>query len=129
MLPGNVKDDFEDTWDHQALTFDYYEQGYLVWLDGADDFVEPKQNLENRYGIFAQPHVLFSSDNLLAVKNEKIQAELEEQSHNLEHAIAEAKKLESSAVRFFRLGGRLVPFTLDDYVRHPYLNWKGRMAC
>lgn len=51
MIPANVKDEFDDPWDHRTLTFDYFDQAYTLWLDNIDEFVEPNQNLETRYGL------------------------------------------------------------------------------
>lgn len=48
--PTEIPEEFDDPHDHKALAFNYYEEAYTVWLDLIDDFVEPNQNLENRYG-------------------------------------------------------------------------------
>lgn len=48
--PGEVPEEFDDPLDHAALAFGYFEETYTLWLDLVDDFVEPNQNLEDRYG-------------------------------------------------------------------------------
>lgn len=48
---ADIPEEFEDQLDHRALAFDYFDQAYTVWLDLIDDFVEPNQYLEDRYGM------------------------------------------------------------------------------
>ncbi|KAJ7694146.1 HEC/Ndc80p family-domain-containing protein [Mycena rosella] len=81
QIPSGIPEEFDDPWDHQALAFDYYEQAYNVWLDMVDDFVEPNQNLEGRYGR----------------KNEQAQMDLEEKTNQLEQSTIELRKLKSTA--------------------------------
>lgn len=50
QIPSDIPEEFDDPCDHRALAFDYFEQAYTVWLDLIDDFVEPNQYLEDRYG-------------------------------------------------------------------------------
>lgn len=50
QIPTDVPEEFDDPLDHNALAFDYFEKAYIMWLDLVDDFVEPNQDLENRYG-------------------------------------------------------------------------------
>ncbi|KAF7291020.1 PPM-type phosphatase domain-containing protein [Mycena chlorophos] len=77
---GNIPEEFDDPWDQRALAFDYFDQTYGLWLDMVDDFVEPNQELEDRY----------------ARKNERARIELDEKSQQLEDAIAELDKLKSA---------------------------------
>ncbi|THU99358.1 hypothetical protein K435DRAFT_777030 [Dendrothele bispora CBS 962.96] len=79
--PENIPEEFEDQIDHRALAFEYYERSYIVWLDGADDFVEPKRIIEERY----------------ARKNERVQQDLESKTRQYHDAKLEYKKLKSSA--------------------------------
>ncbi|KAF7338476.1 putative kinetochore protein NDC80 [Mycena venus] len=79
--PSDVPEEFDDPWDHQALAFDYYDQAYVLWLDMVDDFVEPNENLEDRY----------------ARKNERAQVELEDKTSQLEQSTMELSKLKSTA--------------------------------
>lgn len=48
--PDQVPEEFEDSLDHRALAFEYYDRAYTVWLDLIDDLSEPNQYLEDRYG-------------------------------------------------------------------------------
>ncbi|KAJ7905277.1 hypothetical protein B0H14DRAFT_2659637 [Mycena olivaceomarginata] len=73
--PSDVPEEFDDPWDHQALAFDYYEQAYVLWLDMVDDFVEPNENLEDRYA----------------------QMDLDEKTSQLEQSTNELNKLKSTA--------------------------------
>ncbi|KAJ7134966.1 HEC/Ndc80p family-domain-containing protein [Mycena crocata] len=81
QFPSDVPEEFDDPWDHQALAFDYYETAYVLWLDMVDDFVEPNQNLEDRY----------------AGKNERARMDLEEKTSLLEQATLELNRLKSTA--------------------------------
>ncbi|KAJ7172695.1 HEC/Ndc80p family-domain-containing protein [Mycena filopes] len=87
QIPSDVPEEFDDPWDHQALTFDYYDQAYTIWLDMVDDFVEPNQNLEDRY----------------ARKNEQAQIDLEDKTRQLEQSTLELSKLKSTAPPIARL--------------------------
>lgn len=49
--PANVVEDFRDPLDLRALAFDYYEKSYQIWLDHEDEFLEPKERLEDRFGL------------------------------------------------------------------------------
>ena len=102
QIVSDIPDEFDDPLDHKALAFNYYEEAYTVWLDLIDDFVEPNQNLEERYG---RQHILFMTPSmtleLLAKKNEQVQTELEEQSNRLDQAKSVISKLKSSSVGFF----------------------------
>ncbi|KAF8212460.1 HEC/Ndc80p family-domain-containing protein [Mycena galopus ATCC 62051] len=79
--PSDIPEEFDDPWDHQALAFDYYDQAYILWLDMDDDFLEPNQNLEDRY----------------ARKNERAQMDLDDKTSQLEQATIELNKLKSTA--------------------------------
>ncbi|KAJ6547345.1 HEC/Ndc80p family-domain-containing protein [Mycena capillaripes] len=81
QIPSDIPEEFDDPWDHQALAFDYYDQAYVLWLDMVDDFVEPNQNLEDRY----------------ARKNEQAQMDLENKTSQLEQSTSELNKLKSTA--------------------------------
>ncbi|KAJ7470543.1 HEC/Ndc80p family-domain-containing protein [Mycena latifolia] len=81
QIPSGIPEEFDDPWDYQALAFDYYEQAYMIWLDMVDDFVEPNQNLEDRY----------------ARKNDRAQVDLEEKTNQLEQSTVELSKLKSTA--------------------------------
>lgn len=61
--PSDIPEEFEDPYDHRGLAFDYYEQAYTVWLDLIDDFVEPNQYLEDRYGPYQ--NVIFVAQKLI----------------------------------------------------------------
>lgn len=87
QISTGIPEEFDDPWDHQALAFDYYDQAYLIWLDMVDDFVEPNQNLEERY----------------ARKNERAQLDLEEKSNQLGQSTIELSKLKSTAPPIARL--------------------------
>ncbi|KAF5365771.1 hypothetical protein D9758_003150 [Tetrapyrgos nigripes] len=76
-----IPDEFEDELDHRALAFEYYENAYTTWLNGVDDFVEPRKVVEERY----------------ERKNQRIQQDLEAQSEQYHRAKQELKKLKSSA--------------------------------
>ncbi|KAL0947142.1 hypothetical protein HGRIS_013270 [Hohenbuehelia grisea] len=85
--PSLVPEEFDDAFDHAALAFDYYEQSYLVWLDGQDEFPEANQALEERY----------------LRKNETVRLDLEETALKLSQAKSELHKLESSAAPIAQL--------------------------
>ena len=51
--PDNVTEEFQDPLDHRALAFDYYEKAYIIWLNHEDEFVDPNQRLEDRFGWFS----------------------------------------------------------------------------
>ncbi|KAJ7721070.1 HEC/Ndc80p family-domain-containing protein [Mycena maculata] len=87
QITSDIPEEFDDPWDHQALAFDYYSEAYLIWLDMVDDFVEPNQNLEDRY----------------ARKNEQAQMDLEEKTNQLEQFTIELSKLKSTAPPLARL--------------------------
>lgn len=97
--PSDIPEEFDDPWDHRGLVFDYYEQAYTVWLDLIDDFVEPNQCLEDRYGPFkASFFVTQNSYASVAKKNESVQTDLEKQTDMLNQAKIELDKLKLSAV-------------------------------
>ncbi|KAJ7752073.1 HEC/Ndc80p family-domain-containing protein [Mycena metata] len=87
QIPSDIPEEFDDPWDHQALAFDYYDQAYTIWLDMVDDFVEPNQNLEDRY----------------ARKNEQAQLDLDNKTRQLEQSTIELNKLKSTAPPIARL--------------------------
>lgn len=47
--PANVPEEFDDPYDHRALTFQYNEETYTQWLDHHDEFPEWNQIMEERY--------------------------------------------------------------------------------
>jgi kinetochore protein NDC80 len=51
QIPEDVPEEFDDSHHHYALAFQFYEQSYALWLDGDDTFAEPRQELEERYGL------------------------------------------------------------------------------
>ena len=51
QIPEDVPEEFDDPHHHYALAFQFYEQAYALWLDGDDTFTEPRQELEERYGL------------------------------------------------------------------------------
>ncbi|KAJ7219072.1 HEC/Ndc80p family-domain-containing protein [Mycena pura] len=87
--PSQVPEEFEDSWDHQALAFKYFDDSYGVWLDMVDDFAEPNQFLEDRYDR----------------KNERAQIDLEDKTRQLEQVTVELNKLKSTAPPITELQG------------------------
>ncbi|KAF8633723.1 hypothetical protein AX17_004381 [Amanita inopinata Kibby_2008] len=85
--PSTIPEEFDDPNDHRALAFDYYEQTYGDWLDMRDDFEKCKLTLEERY----------------AKKNERVQADLEQQNSLLRQITAELDKSSSSAAPVVKL--------------------------
>jgi kinetochore protein NDC80 len=100
QISEDVPEAFDDPHHHYALAFQFYEQAYALWLDGDDTFAEPRQALEERYGLclIDQSLNMFLTIFRLAKKNEKVQAELEQKQEQLARAKAEYEKLASSAV-------------------------------
>ena len=45
-----VPDEFEDPIHHQALSIQYYEYAYELYMSGEVDFMVPLQTVEDRYG-------------------------------------------------------------------------------
>jgi kinetochore protein NDC80 len=45
-----VPEEFNDSDDHQALVFEFYNQSYGLWLDGDDVLTGANEKFENRYG-------------------------------------------------------------------------------
>ncbi|KAF5391330.1 hypothetical protein D9757_002068 [Collybiopsis confluens] len=79
--PANIAEEFYNIMDHRALAFEYYEKSYHLWLDLIDDFVEPKQLLEDRF----------------AKKNERIQKALDLQRQQTDEAKLEYTKFTTAA--------------------------------
>lgn len=77
---SRIPEEFNDSMDHQALAFQYYEHAYEMWLNELDEFVEANEDLDFRYN----------------KKNEKVENDLQEQRASLKAARAELKKLKSS---------------------------------
>ncbi|XP_006458435.1 hypothetical protein AGABI2DRAFT_216992 [Agaricus bisporus var. bisporus H97] len=77
---SHIPDEFDDTMDHQALAFQYFEHAYELWLDQYDEFAEANEELESRY----------------AKKNEKVETDLQIQQEKLAAAKEELKKLKTS---------------------------------
>jgi kinetochore protein NDC80 len=98
QIPSDVPEEFDDPWDHQALAFDYYDQAYVLWLDMVDDFVEPNQSLEDRYGSMSPASLVPCSKCFTARKNERAQMDLEDKTSQLEQSKIELGKLKSTAV-------------------------------
>ena len=71
QLTANIPDEFDSVYEHRALAFEYYANSYAMWLEGADDFPEPTQELEERYGkCFWHPEVP-SADELVQLEKSK----------------------------------------------------------
>ncbi|KAL1675601.1 HEC/Ndc80p family-domain-containing protein [Schizophyllum commune] len=81
QLTANIPDEFDSVYEHRALAFEYYANSYAMWLEGADDFPEPTQELEERY----------------ARKVEKVQQELDEINKQTVAAREQLKELRASA--------------------------------
>ncbi|KAH9483757.1 putative kinetochore protein NDC80 [Psilocybe cubensis] len=81
--PANIPEEFDDPYDHKALAFQYQEEAYTMWLDRHDEFTKWDQIMEERY----------------QKRNERIQAELDEQTEKLNLAKAEYNKLKASATQ------------------------------
>jgi hypothetical protein len=47
-----VPDEFDDPMHHQALSIQYYEHAYELYMSGEVDFSVPLQAVEDRYGWF-----------------------------------------------------------------------------
>lgn len=45
-----VPDEFDDPMHHQALSIQYYEYAYELYMSGEVDFAIPLQAIEDRYG-------------------------------------------------------------------------------
>lgn len=43
--------EFDNPAHHDALAFDFYDNCYNLWIDQIDDISEPKQRLDDRYGL------------------------------------------------------------------------------
>lgn len=76
-----VPDEFDDPMHHQALSIHYYEHAYELYMSGEVDFAIPLQAVEDRY----------------AVKNERLQSLLDEETEELGRQNAEYEQLISSA--------------------------------
>ncbi|KAF9258895.1 hypothetical protein L218DRAFT_704847 [Marasmius fiardii PR-910] len=77
---GIIPDEFDDPNHHAALALDYYLNSYIIWLDHVDEFLEPNQQIEDRY----------------ARKDERAQQELDLLATQLREAMTELKKLTDS---------------------------------
>ncbi|KAG7093794.1 hypothetical protein E1B28_007439 [Marasmius oreades] len=75
-----IPDEFDDPNHHAALALEYYQDSYIIWLDHVDEFIEPNQQIEDRY----------------ARKNERAQQELDLLTTQLHEAMTELKKLTDS---------------------------------
>ncbi len=47
-----IPPEFDDPADHDALAFEFFESTYNLWLDHVDDLSEPKQIVEEKYGVY-----------------------------------------------------------------------------
>lgn len=59
---SRIPEEFNDSMDHQALAFQYYEHAYEMWLNELDEFVEANEDLDFRYSklkIFARQDLKF----------------------------------------------------------------------
>ena len=85
---------------HQALALQYYEDAYELYMCGEVDFSVPLQVVEDRYGLCLTPKKRDSDANWLvsAVKNERLQSTLDEETEKLNRLTAEYEQLLSSAV-------------------------------
>ena len=94
-----VPDEFDDPMHHQALSIQYFEHAYELYMSGEVDFSAPLQAVEDRYGLSVTPKSDSNADLLtLAVKNERLQSLLDEESEKLARQNAEYEQLKSSAV-------------------------------
>jgi hypothetical protein len=71
QICSDIPEEFDDPWDHQALAVDYYAQAYTIWLDNVDEFVEPNQTLEDRYGYCCSFIIIYSHSNRLISSKER----------------------------------------------------------
>ena len=47
--PTLVPEEFDDPFDHKTLAYQYLEETYGPWLDGADDLSQMNEMIEERY--------------------------------------------------------------------------------
>jgi len=85
---------------HQALSVQYFEHAYELYMSGEVDFAVPLQAVEDRYGRSVPQKVVTETltCSTLAVKNEQLQSLLDEESEALARQNAEYEQLRSSAV-------------------------------
>lgn len=95
-----VPDEFDDPMHHQALSVQYFEHAYELYMSGEVDFAVPLQAVEDRYGLSVFRKTARATLNCLApaVKNEQLQSLLDEESEILARQNAEYEQLRSSAV-------------------------------
>ena len=94
-----VPEEFDDPMHHQALAVHYFEHAYELYMSGEVDFAVPLQGVEDRYGrSVALRKGTNANWSTSAVKNERLQSLLEEESETLVRQNAEYEQLRSSAV-------------------------------
>ena len=96
-----VPDEFDDPMHHQALSIQYFEHAYELYMSGEVDFAVPLQGFEDRYGwsvALKQKRNSNANWPISAVKNERLQSLLDEESEKLARQNAEYEQLRSSAV-------------------------------
>ena len=94
-----VPDEFDHPMHHQALSTQYFEHAYELYMSGEVDFSVPLQAVEDRYGLSVAPKNDSNANLLaLAVKNKRLKSLLDEESEKLAHQNAEYEQLKSSAV-------------------------------
>ena len=52
-----VPDEFDDPMHHQALSIQYHEHAYELYMSGEVDFAVPLQAVEDRYGRSFAPKI------------------------------------------------------------------------
>lgn len=98
--PDNVLEEFQDPFDRRTLAFDYYSKCYALWLDHIDEFEEPNEQLEDRYGLLSYHHTRCIGLTLkTAKKNQRVQKDVEIKNQQLDEAKIECDILTTSAVR------------------------------
>lgn len=95
-----VPDEFDDPMHHQALLVQYFEHAYELYMSGEVDFAIPLQAVEDRYGrcVSQRNATAMLNCSTSAVKNERLQSLLDEESEKLARQNAEYEQLRSSAV-------------------------------
>ena len=85
---------------HQALSVQYFEHAYELYMSGEVDFAVPMQAVEDRYGwsVSQRAATMALNYSTPAVKNEQLQSLLDEESEILARQNAEYEQLRSSAV-------------------------------
>ncbi|PPQ64676.1 hypothetical protein CVT26_002766 [Gymnopilus dilepis] len=79
--PTLVPEEFDDPFDHKTLAYQYLEETYGPWLDGADDLSQMNEMIEERY----------------QKKDERVRLIVEQEMERLSHIKSEYNKTKSSA--------------------------------